>query len=108
MIKLIKAKEKYIKNQIFNIGYQNYSINDLSLIVKNTVEKIYKKKEIKIKYIKSNDIRSYHINSDKIKKFIKFKPKYKIEHAVMELIKAFKNKKLRILLKMMFILMLKE
>ena len=53
------------------------------------------KKEIKIKYIKSNDIRSYHINSDKIKKFIKFKPKYKIEHAVMELIKAFKNKKIK-------------
>ena len=44
VIKLIKAKEKYIKNQIFNIGYQNYSINDLSLIVKNTVEKIYKKR----------------------------------------------------------------
>ena len=38
---------------------------------------------------KSKDIRSYHINSDKIKKILNFKPKRKIEHAILEMCKAY-------------------
>ena len=52
------------------------------------VEKKYNKK-IKIIKEKSKDIRSYHINSDKIKKILNFKPKRKIEHAILEMCKAY-------------------
>ena len=95
VIKLIRTHKKYVKNQVFNVGYQNYSINNLALIVKKTIEKVYKRKKIQLKNIKSNDIRSYHINSDKIKKLLNFKPKYSIEHAVLELVKAFKKNKIK-------------
>ena len=44
------------------------SINKIANMVKKLVEKKYNKK-IKIIKEKSKDIRSYHINSDKIKKF---------------------------------------
>ena len=41
---LITAKAEKIKNQIFNVGYQNLSINDLALIVKKVVESEFPKK----------------------------------------------------------------
>ena len=86
--KLITAPRKKIKNQIFNVGNQNMSINKIASMVKKLVEKKYNKK-IKIIKEKSKDIRSYHINSDKIKKILNFKPKRKIEHAILEMCKAY-------------------
>jgi len=86
--KLITAPRKKIKNQIFNVGNQNMSINKIANMVKKLVEKKYNKK-IKIIKEKSKDIRSYHINSDKIKKILNFKPKRKIEHAILEMCKAY-------------------
>ena len=46
-------------------------------------------------YSKSDDNRSYHINSDKIKKILNFTPKYSIEDAILELCNAFKKKLLK-------------
>ncbi len=89
---LIEAKPEKIQNQIFNVGYQNLSINDLSLIVKKVVEEEFpEKKNIEISRTESNDNRSYHINSDKIFKHLGFKPRYTIEDAVRSLCKNFKN-----------------
>ena len=39
----------------------------------------------------SDDKRSYHINSEKIKKELNFQPKLTIENAVEDLCKAFKE-----------------
>jgi nucleoside-diphosphate-sugar epimerase len=47
-----------------------------------------------LKLADSDDPRSYHINSDKIKNILGFVPKYKIEDAVRDLCEAFKANKL--------------
>ena len=91
---LIEADEKLIENQIFNVGYQNLSINQIAEIVKKVVEKEFTDKKIEIEYEESDDKRSYHINSDKIKKILNFQPKHTIEQAVLELCEAFKDKSL--------------
>ena len=57
---------------------------------------LYKKKKKntdKIKIIKSssNDNRSYHINSDKIKNMLGFVPKRSIEMAIEDLCRAFND-----------------
>ena len=59
-------------------------------------KKVEKFKNIKINFLKekTNDKRSYHINSDKIKKELNFKPKRTIEMAINEICFALKNKKL--------------
>jgi nucleoside-diphosphate-sugar epimerase len=89
---LISADKKNIENEIFNVGYQNLSINEISLVVKKVVEYEYPdKKDINIEKTSTDDNRSYHINSDKIYKKLEFKPKYSIEHAVTELCKKFKE-----------------
>jgi nucleoside-diphosphate-sugar epimerase len=49
---------------------------------------------IPIEVTKSDDPRSYHINSDKIKRILGFQPKHSIEDAVRDLCKAFREGKL--------------
>jgi len=88
VLKLMKAHVKKIANQIFNVGKENLTINNISLMVKKIIEKKISQK-IKIVKTKSNDKRSYHINSDKILKQLKFKAKRTVKDAVIELYKAF-------------------
>lgn len=52
------------------------------------------KKNIQIIKSPSDDKRSYHINSDKIKKILGFVPKKTIENAIEDLCKAFKENKI--------------
>ena len=94
VLKLIKAPSNKIKNQIFNVGNQNMSIDNIAKLVKMTIEKKYKFK-INIVRSKSNDMRSYHINSDKIYKILKFKPKKNIKDAILEICDGFEKKKIK-------------
>ena len=94
LLKLIKADKKLVQNEIFNVGYQNMSILNIAKKVKKIVEKKLNKK-IPLEIVKSNDNRSYHINSDKIKNKIRFSPKYSIDFAVNELCNEFKKNKLK-------------
>ena len=92
---LLEAEKDKIENQIFNIGYQNMSIDEISKLVKNVVEKEYPNKDqINIVKSSSDDNRSYHINSEKIKKVLGFEPKKSIEMAIKDLCDAFKQKKI--------------
>ena len=92
---LLDAEKNKIENQIFNVGYQNMSISEIAQLVKEVVEKEYPKREqIKILKTSSNDNRSYHINSEKIKKVLGFEPKKSIEMAIKDLCDAFKQKKI--------------
>ena len=89
---LLDSQAEKVNNEIFNIGYQNMSIADISLTVKKVVEEEFKEfLEIPIKTVESSDNRSYHINSDKIFNLLGFKPKLSIEDAVRELCVEFKK-----------------
>jgi nucleoside-diphosphate-sugar epimerase len=84
---LISADAKIVNGQIFNAGYQNIKVIDIANLVKNNVDK-----DVRIIKKKSNDDRSYHISSDKIKKILDFSPFFTIEDAIKDLINAFDNK----------------
>ena len=49
------------------------------------------KGEIKIVTTPTNDMRSYHVNSDKVARVLGFEPKRTIEDAVRDLARAFRN-----------------
>ncbi len=92
---LLEADNKLIENEIFNVGYQNASILEIAKTVKQTVSKFFKdKKEIKLEITPSNDKRSYHINSDKIKNTLGFIPNLSIEDAVIDLCDAYNKNKI--------------
>jgi nucleoside-diphosphate-sugar epimerase len=91
----LNAEANKINNEIFNVSYENKKIIELAHIVKKNVENFftYDNVEIEIKN-ETADKRSYHVNSDKIKRVLGFTPKYNIDDAVISLCEAFKNNKL--------------
>ena len=90
---LMLSKSEKIKNQIFNVGYQNMSIKDISKVVQRVVQKEFPEfGKIPIITTKTDDNRSYHINSDKIKKILGFHAIRSVEDAVIELCDSFKKK----------------
>ena len=81
----MESSSDLVKNQIFNVGYQNLSIKNIALVVKKVVEsKFPNRNPIEIFTTESDDNRSYHINSDKIKNILGYSPKYTVENAVEE------------------------
>jgi nucleoside-diphosphate-sugar epimerase len=89
--KFLNADERKIQGETFNVGFQNSTIMEIALVVKQVVEREFPGTDIQIEVTQSNDNRSYHINSDKIREVLGFVPKYTIEDAVKELCHAFKE-----------------
>src|SRR6516162_6539263 len=93
---LLDAPDDKIANEVFNVGYQNMSIMDIALLVKRVVEEEFPEKgKIGIDRTPSDDKRSYHINSDKIRCVLGYTPKHTIEQAVSDLCRAFKGRRFR-------------
>ena len=84
---VLNADEKKIKNQIFNVGFENYSVEKLALMVQKNI-----KDKVELQYSKSDDNRSYHINSQKISRLLDFKPQKNINEAIKDLISVFDKK----------------
>lgn len=86
-LKVIESETSKIKDQVFNVGFENHSVEKLALMVKKNINN-----PVNLEYTKSDDNRSYHINSNKIKNVLGFKPTKNIEMAIQDLLKAFENK----------------
>ena len=55
---------------------------------------VSKKRDVELEIEESNDNRSYHVNSEKIKNKLGFKPLKDIKQAISDLIEAFEKEKL--------------
>jgi nucleoside-diphosphate-sugar epimerase len=89
---MLEAPHEKIHGEIFNIGFQNYSITEIATMVKSVVqEELPEKGDINIVTTPTNDMRSYHVNSDKVRGVLGFTPKRSIEDAVRDLTRAFRN-----------------
>jgi len=88
-IKTLESEKQIVNGQIFNAGYDNMSVNQIGNAVKNIIGK-----DVEIERQETNDNRSYHISSEKIKKILNFEPKYSVEDAIVDLKKAFEENKL--------------
>lgn len=86
---LVEADTNKINGQIFNAGWENKSVNEIAKTVKKIIGN-----DVKIIRTGTNDNRSYHISSQKIKDILNFKAKFTIVDAVRDLKNAFENKKL--------------
>ncbi|MBI4294388.1 MAG: SDR family oxidoreductase [Betaproteobacteria bacterium] len=93
---LLTVPDENIAGQIFNAGVQNMSIMDIALIAKRVVQEEFPEKgDIPIVTTPTDDVRSYHVNSDKIARVLGFKPKRSVEDAIRDLCAAFKAGKLQ-------------
>ena len=86
----IEIDPNKINGKIFNVGFENKTVNELALSVKSVIGD-----DVKINTVPTNDNRSYHVSSQKIFKELGFEAKFTIEDAVIDLKNAFDNKLLK-------------
>ena len=92
---LLVAPDEKIAGQIFNAGFQNMSIMEIAEIAKRVTQEIFPERgDIPIVTTPTDDIRSYHVNSDKVQRVLGFKPTHSIEDAIRDLCEAFRSGKL--------------
>jgi nucleoside-diphosphate-sugar epimerase len=77
---LLTLPSEKIAGKVFNAGYENHTVSEIAQMVKHAVGD-----QVKIVTTPTNDHRSYHISSEKIKKEIGFEPKHSIEEAADDL-----------------------
>ena len=83
---LLKAPKEKIAGKVFIAGYENQPVRDLAETVKSVVGE-----DVKLITTPTDDIRSYHISSKKIKEELGFEAKYSIREAMEDLCNAFEN-----------------
>ena len=94
-LQLLLLPNEKIAGQIFNAGFQNMSITEIAQTAKRIVQEMFPEKgDIPIVTTPSDDLRSYHVNSDKIQRVLGFAPKRSVEDAIRDLCVAFKAGKL--------------
>jgi nucleoside-diphosphate-sugar epimerase len=88
----LTAPSEKIQKETFNVGYQNLSIMDIAKLVQRVVsEEFPEQGDVAIVTTPSDDLRSYHINSDKIRRVLGYAPRHTIEDAVRDLCNAFRG-----------------
>ncbi len=80
-IKSLEWDDAAIDGKVFNAGYQNLSIMRIAELVQHIVGDDL----VSIETTATNDNRSYHISSEKIKRELGYAPRFSIEDAVREL-----------------------
>ena len=85
-VQSLKWPDEAIDGKVFNAGYENHTVTEIAEMVRNVVGE-----KVEIVTTPTNDNRSYHISSEKIKRELGFVPQHTIEDAVKDLAEAFQT-----------------
>ena len=83
-VQSLKWPSEKIDGQIFNAGYHNRRVAEIAQAVREVVGP-----DVRIETSPTNDNRSYHISSEKLKRELGFEAQRTIEDAVLDLVAAF-------------------
>jgi nucleoside-diphosphate-sugar epimerase len=86
-LEILNADKKKVNGEVFNVGFKNQSVNELANDVREVIGD-----DVKIINSKSDDNRSYHVSSEKIRDILGFETKYTVKNAVSDLKNAFEKK----------------
>ena len=86
-VHLVNTPINIINGKIYNVGFENHTVNKLANMVKLSVGN-----DVEIETKPTNDMRSYHISSKKITSETGFTTKFTIQDAIDDLVYAMKNK----------------
>jgi nucleoside-diphosphate-sugar epimerase len=76
-----------VDREAFNVGYQNRSVEDIARMVRETLDD----PSIELEHVPSDDLRSYHVNSDKVKRVLGFQTRHTIEDAIRDIADAYRR-----------------
>ena len=94
-VALLELPDDRIAGKIYNAGYENHTVAELADTVRRVVrQEVPGREHMEIVATPSDDRRSYHISSEKIKRELGFVPRRTVEDAVRDLIAAFRTGKI--------------
>jgi len=85
-VKTLAWPDEAIDGKTYNAGWDNLTINEIAETVRRIVGP-----HVTIERTTTNDPRSYHICSDKIRRELGFAPRFTVEDAVKDLVAAFRD-----------------
>jgi nucleoside-diphosphate-sugar epimerase len=88
-VKTMEYPDSLIDGKIFNAGYHNMRMSDIALTVRKVVSERMGMKSIEIVTTPTDDIRSYHVSSEKIRRELGFEAVHSVDEAVGDLCDAF-------------------
>ncbi len=83
-LECLQYADELIDGKIFNAGYENFAVGDIASMVRDVVGK-----DVDIVTTPSDDLRSYHVSSEKMRRELGFVPSHTIADAVEGLVQAF-------------------
>lgn len=86
----LQLPDDRIDGKIYNAGYENHSVRQLAEMVARVVGE-RAGREIAIDVAPTDDNRSYHVSSEKIRRELGFVPSRSIEQAVVDMVEAFQT-----------------
>lgn len=87
-VRCVEADASQVDGKTFNVGGDNHPIAKIAELVKAQVGD-----DVSIEFTETNDPRSYHISSEKVKVELGFEPKRTIADAVSDLASAYREGK---------------
>ncbi len=92
--RLLTAPSERVAGRTFNAGYENHTVAELAQKVADVVRARLPERSVRIVTSSSDDLRSYHISSERIRRELGFVPGRSISDAVADLCAAFSEGKL--------------
>ncbi len=86
-IRVLEASEDLVRGQIFNVGGENMTLKQIA----ETVQDVLADLKIAIEEQPTNDLRSYHISSEKINRVLGWSPSLPVSSAVESLREAYES-----------------
>ena len=83
-LQLLEAPVEAVDGKTWNAGYHNLKVREIAELVRDKIGKT-----VDIVVTPSDDHRSYHVSSEKIKRELGFSPKHAVEDAIIGLKNAF-------------------
>jgi nucleoside-diphosphate-sugar epimerase len=87
-VDMLEQPAEKIDGDVFNAGYENRTVSELAEVVRATVGGA-----IEVEVVPTDDNRSYHVSSAKMRSMLGFAPQFTIEDAVRDLCDAFASGK---------------
>ncbi len=81
---VLRQPDDKIDGKIFNAGYENFTVMEIAEMVRSAIGS-----DVRIEVTPSDDNRSYHVSSDKMRRELGFEPRFTIADAARDLRDAF-------------------
>lgn len=88
-LKSLEWPDEAIDGKIYNVGYENYKVSEIAEMVRRVVGP-----GVEIVTTPTDDNRSYHVSSGKIKRELGFVAQHSVDEAVHDLVAAFQTGKI--------------